>query len=152
MTKKTKTETTYDPELHNEKLTVEVDEFLQAQERYFRWQQQYPQAYKELLELQSEYNATRDAAEKILRAHGKSEGPFVIKNSRLSYDAEKLYDEVGKERFLELGGEIATSQTFKIDSTTLQSKIASKKLDPAIVEAISKPVHVFDAPKKLNVT
>lgn len=147
MTKKTKIETP-----HEEQLTEEVDEFLQARERYFRWQKQYPQAYSELLELQSDYNATRDAAEKILRAHGKSEGPFQIKSSRLSYDAEKLYDEVGKEVFLALGGEISTNVSFKIDSTTLQSKIAAKKVDPAVIESISKPVHVFDAPKKLQVT
>ena len=133
-------------------LSTEVDDFLVAQERYFQWQRAYPAAYEALMAIQQEYNATLEAAEKLCRAQGRSEGPFIIKSSRQNYDAEKLFDELGKDQFIAVGGVIENVVSYSVDKTVLQSKIASRKISPEVVEAISKPVHVFAAPKKLNIT
>ena len=128
----------------------EVLRFLEAKERFDNLRAAYPEVFEQLSQITEEYNASLEAAEKMVRSKQVSCGPFVLFQTQTKYDAEKLYEEVGRDRFLEVGGTVKTVTTFEIDKARLESHIAANTIPPEVVAVIREVSPRYKKPEKIN--
>lgn len=127
----------------------EVAAFLEAKERLDRLREAYPEVFEQLSELKDEYNSRLEAADKAVRARKISCGPFVKYQEQTKYDAEKLYDALGREKFLEVGGKTSTVTTYEVDRARLEAHIASGTIDKEVVEDVREVSPRYKKPEKI---
>lgn len=86
----------------------EVREFMHVQAELDRLKQKHPEVFKELTAIAESYNQKLDAADSVCRARGISCGPFEFYQKSEKMDWDGLYDDTGREVFINAGGEIKT--------------------------------------------
>lgn len=127
----------------------EVVNFVDAQEAVELFKQQHADIFKTFAELTERYNATLEQADQVCRQRGVSSGPFNLYQFSTKYDAEALYNAVGKDRFLDLGGKIETVTQYSVDKGKLEASIAQQKLDSSVVASVRKETPSFHKPDKI---
>jgi hypothetical protein len=123
-----------------EEVTQRINNFMGTHDNIFN-------TYGELVD---EYNAALSKAEKVVREKGISAGPFQISREYDEYDADKLFELVGREEFLKLGGTENTKRVLSVDKVKLRSFIAAGKVPEAVVEAIRTQTKKYSSPKPLK--
>jgi hypothetical protein len=116
----------------------EVVAFLNAKDKLEAFKEQYAEMFEQLELIGQEYNAALEAADKAVRAQGISCGPFEVYQTATTYDPTALFDTVGEQRFVELGGKINTVKTYELDDARIEAVVAAGKLPPAVVSAFRK--------------
>lgn len=115
-----------------------VQRFLTARDQLDAFKAAHPTLLEELRELMSEYNAAAEAADKELRAQRASCGPFELLNVQVSFDAERLFTELGEEEFRNIGGKVSQVDVYEVDKTTVSALIQMGKIPPEIVAVVRK--------------
>jgi hypothetical protein len=133
----------------NEVDIPEVMNFIQAQERIEEFKQMHAEVFTMYDQLADFYNTSLEAAEKICRATQVSCGPFVLKHFATKYDGKKLFEQVGRDKFLELGGTLGSEPTYEIDKARFEAAVAARKVSKEIVEQVRKETPNFTKPDKL---
>lgn len=121
-------------------------------ERFEKAQEALELALEPLQSIIEEYNAALEEVDGAVRARGISVGDFRIIRAFDEYNADKLYELVGKDKFLELGGAETLTRKLSIDKVKLRSFIEAGKLQPEIVEQIRTTQRQFSTPKPLKLT
>lgn len=134
----------------SEESIPEVLRFLEANDRVQSFYEKHSEIFSQLLELRGEYNAALEAAEKVVRAKRVSCGPFVAYQIQTKYDAEKLYEEVGRDRFLELGGKIQTVTTFDLDKAKFEAHVVSNNVSQEVVDTVKEVSPRYKKPEKIT--
>jgi hypothetical protein len=116
----------------------EVIEFLDAQTRLESFKSRNSKLMKELEELLGEYNRTLENADKTVRERGVNCGPWIQLSPTVTYDGAKLYNAVGREDFVLLGGVVRQVSEYGVDKAALEAAIASGKIPAPIVESVRK--------------
>jgi len=121
-------------------------------DRFERAQEALEEALGPLQPLIEEYNASLEEVEGAVRARGISIGDFKVVREFDEFNADKLFELVGRDKFLELGGaEIAISKR-SVDKVKLRSFIAAGKLPKAVVDQIFTRQRQYSTPKPLKLT
>lgn len=123
----------------------EFDRFESAQEALAA-------ALEPLQPLIEEYNAALEETEGAVRARGISIGDFKIVKEYDEYDADRLFELVGREQFLGWGGTEKTERKLGVDKVKLRSFIAAGKIPKAIVDQIQTRQRKYTMPKPLKLT
>ena len=89
-----------------------------------------------LQQLAERRNAALEAAGKAVRAREMPCGPFEVHQIRTEYDADALYDAVGEERFLELGGSIETKRILCLDSKRFEAAMSFNRVGAEVVRVV----------------
>jgi hypothetical protein len=129
----------------------EVAAFTEVQRKLNSLKEAYPEVFEHLDSLKEEYNAALEAADKAVRGRRVSCGPFVMYQTQTKYDAEKLYDAVGRDRFLEVGGKMSTITTYEVDRAKLEAHIAAGTIDTETVGSVREVSPRYRKPEKLAV-
>lgn len=127
----------------------EVARFIEAQERINRLKEAYPEIFEQFESLKDEYNSALEAADKAVRARGVSCGPFTMMNTATKYDPTKLYEEVGRDKFLEFGGVEKTITVFELDKARFDSCIAAGAVPSSIVGDVKSVTPRYKKPEKI---
>jgi len=127
----------------------EVVEFLDAQGAIEDFKNENAAVFEQLAELTDRYNSALEQADKACRSKEVTCGPFVLKHFATKYDAEALYNAVGRDAFLNLGGKIGTATTYDVDKGRLEACIAQNKVPDEVVSHVRKEVPNFSKPDKL---
>jgi hypothetical protein len=77
-------------------------------------------------------------------------GSWELYQKQTTYDADALYDALGMEKFMAVGGTLNTVTKRDIDKTKFKAAIARNDVPPEVVESISKISPRYHAPKKLG--
>jgi hypothetical protein len=109
--------------------------------------QKYKPFFDELRELTEARNAALQAADKAVRASGKSQGPFNVSSIRVSYDADALYAALGPDLFLQYGGTLTVVQERSVDKKRLEAAIALSQIPEEVVKAAKSTSAVIKGPK-----
>jgi len=133
----------------SEKLVPEVERFIEAQERVQRLKDAYPEVFEQLDKLAEEYNASLEAADKACRSAKISCGPFVLYQTSTKYNVEKLYEELGRERFLEVGGSTKTVTVYEVDKARLEAHIAANSIPKAVLNEVREISPRYKKPEKI---
>jgi Rad3-related DNA helicase len=119
-------------------------------ERFERAKLQLEQQLEPLQPLIDEYNAALEQANAAVRGRGIAIGDFKISREFDEFDADKLYELVGRDKFLEWGGAENTKRILSVDKTKLRSFIAAGKVPKGVVDQILTHQKQYSTPKPLR--
>jgi hypothetical protein len=121
----------------SEKLLPEVVLFEKVQAEWEAFKNDNADVLEAISELLDRYNSACDMAEKAVRAKGVSQGPFQqMGRPTIKWDADKLYEEMGKDFFLAHGGTITQVPKYTIDKNHMEAAVAAKQLPPEVVQTV----------------
>lgn len=127
----------------------EVALFVEMQERVSRLKEAYPEVFEQLAQLKDDYNTALEAAEKAVRSKQVSCGPFALMSITTKYDADKLYEEVGRDDFLKFGGIEKTITVLSVDKSRLEAFIAANAIPAKVVEDVRETSPRYKKPEKI---
>jgi hypothetical protein len=129
----------------------EVMEFLDAKAALEEFKADHVGVFTELGHLVERYNATLEQAAQVARAQEVKVGPFDAYQVKVTYDSTALYNAVGRDVFLLVGGAINTETTYSVDKGRLEAAIASpnSKITEEVVKTVRKETVVYHVPQKL---
>jgi hypothetical protein len=127
----------------------EVAAFIEAELKIERLKAAYPEVFEQFQQLAEEYNTQLESAEKAVRGRGVSCGPFTVMSSTNKYDPDKLFEELGREKFLELGGTVKTITVYDVDKARLEAHIAAGAVPDAVLGETRTIVHRYKKPEKI---
>lgn len=129
----------------------EVVSFIDADDRLKEFKEQYADVFVQYDEMVNDRNDKLEAAEKIVRAHKVTCGPFVLYQYQTKLNAQAFYDAVGRDDFLKLGGNIQTVPKYEIDKKQFEAFVAQKKIPQTVIDAVVETSPRYKCPDKLSV-
>lgn len=126
----------------------EVAAFHDVKERLNAFKQANPQFFEFLGGILEEYNDKLEAAEKVVRQRGIRCGDFDLYQWTEKVNAEQLYQSMGYEGFMSVGGKMSTVTVYEADKDRVRGFIVSGKIPPAVAEAVFKSEPRFHKPDK----
>jgi hypothetical protein len=129
----------------------EVAHFEEAATRLRDFQQKHSSVFEEFSALANEYNDLLEAAEKATKALGVSCGSFELFQTTVAYDAQALYDLLGNDKFLSVGGTVSTQRVYNLDKTRVRAAIAKKDIPAESLEHFTKTTNKFHRPSKIEI-
>ena len=130
---------------------AEVAQFMAAAERLESFKEKHARLFSELAEITADYNQKLEAADKASRQHKVSCGPFTMFQVQRSYDAKSLYDILGQEDFLAVGGTVSTQRVYDVDKPRLNAAVASGKLPKEVLDLVVKETPKYNVPTKISI-
>ena len=129
----------------------EVVEFLDAQGALEEFKEEHKAVFEQLAQLTERYNSALEAAEKVCRSNGLTCGPFDLYQFTTKYDPEALYNAVGRDTFLQIGGKLDTQTVYSLDKGRFEACVSQKKVADDVVAQVRKETPNFHKPEKLVV-
>lgn len=126
-----------------------VADFINARDKLNEFKEENAAVFEVFDELVAEYNTALEKAEKLVRADEVTCGPFVLYQWQTKYDAEKLYDSVGRDEFLRLGGQVKTVPEYSLDKSTFEAKMAQNAVPPPVLNVVVRISPRYKTPDKL---
>lgn len=128
----------------------EVVDFIDADNKLKEFREQYADLFETYGQLVEDRNSKMENAEKVVRAHKVTCGPFVLYQHQTKFNAQAFFDAVGKEDFLKFGGEMKTVPQYSIDKKLFEAAVAQKKIPPSVVEQVVEVSPRYKCPDKLT--
>lgn len=128
----------------------EVQHFMEVQSKIERLKEAYPEVFEKLGELAADYNQALEAADKVLRAKKASCGPFTLSSVAVTYDAEKLHEELGRAEFLKVGGQIKTVTKYDVDKAKFEAHSTSGIVPNEVIESVRTVSPRYKKPEKIT--
>ena len=104
------------------------------------------ETYRNLVE---ELNIKRQAADKVVREKKVSCSDWDWYQTQITYDPEKLYEHMGRDEFLKVGGTLRTQTVYSIDKSRVEASISKGAIPKDVVEDIKKETAKYHAPKPI---
>jgi hypothetical protein len=106
-----------DPNVTQEEWAViqAVREFEVAEQTLAMYEEEHKAIFSEYRELIEERNQKREAADKMVRGKDVSCGPWKRFTETIKWDPDELYQRLGRNNFLAIGGTIGTELVYSID-------------------------------------
>lgn len=129
----------------------EVAEFQEAEDRIKAFKDKHVKIFEQFEQLAAEYNQKLEAAEKGVRLRGVSCGSFDLYQWQTTYDAKALYDAVGREKFLQLGGILSTQTVYDVDRGHVGAAVNSGQISDEVIGVFVKNSPRYHKPDKVNI-
>lgn len=126
----------------------EVQAYQEAKEKLLRVKEAYHEVFEMLEPLVEDYNAKLEAAGKVVSAKGVDCGDFSCMSTAVTYDADKIYEIIGHEKFLEIGS-ITTKQVFAVEKNKIEVAIANGTVPEDVVSEVKKVSARYKKPKPI---
>lgn len=132
---------------------TEVLEFLDAKAAIEEFKDMHAVVFTQFADLVERYNSTLEQAEKAARQQEVKCGPFDAYQVTVKYDATALYNAVGRDLFLKIGGIINEKTVYDVDKGRLEAAITSpnSKITDEVVKTVRKETVTYHVPPKLVV-
>ena len=125
--------------------------FMQAELDLTEFKNKNAKVIVELEQYIDAYNTALEQAEKTVKALDASCGPFDRYLERTTVDAEKLYERLGRDQFLAIGGALNTKTEYSLDKKKALALVATGQLDPELAKETIITKGSFHTPKKLSI-
>lgn len=128
----------------------EVVEFINAESKVKEFREQYADVFDTYNQLIEDRNSKLENAEKVVRAHKVTCGPFVLYQYQTKFNAQAFFDAVGREEFLKLGGNIQTVPQYSIDKKQFEAFAAQKKIPQSVIDQVVEVSPRYKCPDKIS--
>lgn len=134
----------------------EVQAYVDEQTALYRFMDQHKDVFLQFALLGEKHNNALERADKKMRElcaaneTGVSCGPFVFKHFATKYNVEKLYNIVGRERFLEFGGTVPHVPTPQLDKKQIEILIAQNAITKDLRDLFVNNVPNYEKPQKVG--
>jgi len=125
----------------------EVAAFLEAEQRLRQYRAQHSQVFKPYAALLEDYNQKREAADKVVRGQGISCGPWDWYSSQTKYNAQALFEALGRDKFLKVGGIMKTVTAYDLDEQKVEGAIARGEISEPVVGTFKAIIKKYKSPK-----
>jgi len=98
----------------------------------------------------ADWNKTREAADKVVRAKKISCGKWERFTEETRFDYAAMYDTLGRDRYLELGNTLSTITTYDGDNDRMKGIIAKGEIAEDVAAGFTTVIGKYHAPKKAN--
>lgn len=116
----------------------EVQAFLEVHERLETFKKTNELFFSYLTALADEYNEKLADAERVVRQKDVTCGPFVRFQEQVRYDANALYEIVGREQFIALGGVETRDIVRSLNKERIDLNIANGTIPEDIAKQVKK--------------
>jgi hypothetical protein len=127
----------------------EVSAYLDVQEQLMALRVDNPDVFRQFDDLVEQHNTALEAAEKVVRLKGISCGPFDNYSTKINNDADKMYEELGEELFLQCGGSVSKKTVYAVDKNRVEAAIASGKIPQECLAEFQTTARTYHIPKKI---
>src|SRR5208282_5715069 len=114
----------------------EVIEFVNAKDALDEFKEEHADLFQQFSELVDKYNTSLENAEKVVRGKEVACGPFDLYQYSTKYDALALYNAVGRDKFLEMGGKTGTETVYSLDKGRFEALVAQNKVPKATLDTV----------------
>lgn len=129
----------------------EVIEFLDAQKSIEEFMDDNKAVFAQFQELVEKYNTSLEAADKACRGQQVRCGPFDLYQFTTKYDPDALFNAVGRNKFLELGGTTKQTTEYDLDKDAFEASVAKGLVSKEVVAEVRKVSPSFHSPKPLRI-
>lgn len=128
----------------------EVLEYIKAEIELRRFITSHQKVFDDFSQIVGAVNSARSQADKAVRAEDVSCGPWDRYQVQVSYDARALYEAMGREGFLEVGGKLNTTTTYDVDKAKVKAAIARGDISKSVAEVVRKETPKYHAPTDIE--
>lgn len=128
----------------------EVVTYIDAKAQLDEFRAEYADVFEKYDVLVQGHNDALQNADKVVRAHGVSCGPFDLYQYATKYNAEAFYDAVGREKFLQMGGSIETIPKYTVDKKLFDANVAKHSIPKNVVDAVVVIEPRYKTPKPIT--
>ena len=139
---------------HNPKAVEEIPEvaaFEDVKQRMQGVRAANADFFSQLDALVEEYNDKLSAAIKATKSQEVSCGDFVLYQFGTTYDAETLYQSLGHQGFLNVGGKVSQVANYTIDKARFESAHKSGQITNEVYQRVVKKTSRFRKPDKVQI-
>lgn len=129
----------------------EVAAFEEVKQRMQAVREANAQFFQQLDELAEEYNDKRAAAIRATKAREVSSGDFVLYQYGTKYDAEVLYQSLGHQGFLNVGGKVSQVAQYTIDKARFEAAHKSGQVDDEVYDRVVTKQPRFRKPDEVHI-
>jgi hypothetical protein len=129
----------------------EVAAFEEVRERMKAVRDANAQFFSELDSLAEEYNDKRAAAIRATKAQEVSSGCIVMYQWSTKYDAEVLYQSLGHQGFLNVGGKVSQVADYSIDKARFESAHKSGQINDEVYNRVVTKSPRFKKPDEVHI-
>jgi hypothetical protein len=124
-----------------------VEQVNQAKSKLYALEEMHPDVFKQYHLLKEDYRICAEEAERLVRSCAQSVGDFKIIYTKHAYDAHKLLQLVGLNKFKEVGGTIEILEKLHVDTTTFEKAVAEGKVSQDVVKQVRDMSVALRVPK-----
>lgn len=124
----------------------EVKQYEDAKEMIEEFVRNNPKVFETYQMLQEDLKQKREAADKIIRAKGVSVSDWELYQYQTKVDAEAMFNALGLESFLRLGGSTTTKTVYDADKSKVEAAIARKEISEELAKTILVKSPRYHAP------
>ena len=129
----------------------EVQALAEVQDQLLGLMEAHSEVFEQYAILVEDYNTKLEQAEKVVRAARVSCGPFDLYQWTTKSDPELLLNNVGKEKFLEMGGQVLPQpDVLKIDTSRFSLSAAWGQVPEELAKKVVWKEPKYHKPEKLK--
>lgn len=125
----------------------EVRAFVEAQEMLEAFVENNQGVFQAYFQLLDTVKQKQEAADKTVRAKGVSCGPWELYQYQTKVNAEAMFNALGMEAFLRLGGSTTTKTIYEADKAKVEAAIARGDISPDLGETFIERSPRYHSPK-----
>lgn len=126
----------------------EVIAFIEMQDTLREFQEEHKEVFEPYAALVEQYNTALEAAAQTCKVREISVGPFDLYQFTTKYDPEKLFNAVGRDTFLQIGGKLDTQTVYTLDKGRFEACVMQNKVPADVVAEVRKETPNFHKPEK----
>jgi len=128
----------------------EVKALMDALAAYDRFKGEHSDIFEHAELLAEVINQKLEAAEHACRTQGISCGPIKELNRQVKWDAEGLLSDLGRERFIQVGGKLSTQTVADVDKNRLEASLSQGLIPSDVSENRRKEIIRYKKPKPIQ--
>jgi hypothetical protein len=128
----------------------EVAAYVESKEMLEAFRKNHAQVFSSYEQLVADLNQKMEAADKVVRAQGISCADWDLYQTQTKIDAEALFNALGMDLFLQVGGKTGSKTTYSVDKATVQAAAARGDIPKAVVDGVVKESPRYHAPTPLS--
>lgn len=128
----------------------EVKAYQDAVDLLQEFKRQHANVFQTYFKLLEDRNQKMQLADKAVRAQGISCGDWERYQDQTKYNPQALYEALGRDGFLNVGGALQTVTTFSVDKSKLEAAAARGEVPPGVMEQVKTISPRYHAPKETD--
>jgi len=128
----------------------EVAAYVESKEMLETFKANHAQVFTTYEQLAEDLNQKMNAADKIIRARGVSSSDWDLYQTQTKVDAEGLFNALGMDMFLQVGGKTTTKTVYSADKAKVEAAAARGDIPKSVADDVINESPRYHAPTPLS--
>lgn len=128
----------------------EVVAYLESKEMLETFKANHTQVFATYDQLAEDLSQKMEAADKVVRGHRVSCADWDLYQTQTKVDAEALFNALGMDMFLQVGGKTSTTTTYSADKAKVEAAAARNAIPKSVLDSVITHSPRYHAPTSLK--